>query len=587
MNQYPPLHAVRLDPIGASHDEDILPPRKIEGQDSIEEPKQMQINSFDDSETPNQLVTAFVSPGSGEFSHVEAAEVLPHCILDKSDPIDAAQKPLEEEDSWNDWDNPSPSMEDARVEAIEPQVIPIVNAVHFQENERLAFVQENVDEDDGDGWDDWGEDSAEVEGTSEDRREEPPVAADGDGWDDPAPRPPLVNQAQSCESAEDGWDDWGDMDGARGEDMPEPEIQDVVQNEVPVEAQQEEVIERQQLENIFSRLENKNQNQWNWKSNFGLSLLANASKNVANLTAQVSQNLSTALDAVPQPEEMAKIVKQDERIRKVSVESQKSERSLNENDVPTLERSVSEEKRLSESKKIIALNNLVSGVTQISSKVITGGLDTLEGIGKKTFNIIQENDGIISKTKQFVLDLDRKGAEPEPEQIAVRRPKLPQFETIFDDYHGLVHFEALKLLSKQSQIKLEMLLSPLKGETLVKFQETILEVEELCDIPDSTEMSEIVEGDHTGAQLEDRLSFAVRDLEFDVRFSEMADSWKRTLSYLQKDASTATTLELYEKSLCALAEFTSLTLAKLQQIATDLIVCKYHSAANEADALTR
>lgn len=486
-----------MDPIGASHDHEILPIRKVEGQepesDDVFQPDPV---ALDDTwnKSPEDIVPEISAP-------LPPPEVFaPFSPPEVSAPL-------------------SP-----------PEVL--------QAERPLSPVK--IDNDDDDGWDaDWGDEAAK------------PVAAevglstDGDGWVDSK----MAVQKQSSE--EDGWDDdWGDMDSREEETINEEEEESPQPVPSPPPPPPPVVEEQPNMESLFSRLENKqSHSQWNWKSNFGLNLLANASKNVANLTVQVSQNLSTALDTsfVPQPEEMAKLVKEEER-----------------DTIPGPSRP----------KK---LKNLVSGVTQISSKVITGGLDTLEGIGKKTIKIVQEN-------KQFVMDLDRKGAEPE--EPAKKPPKLPQFETIFDDFSGLVHLEALRLLSKQSQIKLEMLMRPIEGDELSKLQGTLADVEASCDqVLDISDDSS--EGAHTPGQLEDRLICAIQDLDVEMRFDEVAQSWKRIQNALMREADNLSALEAYDKALKALAEFTALSIAKFQQLGNELIVCKYRSWQNESDALTR
>uniref|UniRef100_A0A336M847 CSON006332 protein n=1 Tax=Culicoides sonorensis TaxID=179676 RepID=A0A336M847_CULSO len=424
---------------------------------------------------------------------------------------------------------------------------------------------------------------------------------------------PIDFSAEAETSNDNDWDDfdaWGEED-----DVVEPEIH-IQPREIPESHSEFKVpaipkvqninMESKPIENVFSKLENKNQ--WNWKSNWGVSLLANASKNVATITAQVSQNLSSALDTgiIPQPEEMAKIVKKDEDItrqRTSSVSSQKSRQSKessvepeNKQETPmsseetgcsrkssveSLPESESNFKeKLRRPTSFIPLTNIVSGVTQMSSKVITGGLDTLEGIGKKTFTMIQEN----------VHDVDRKGLsdilneakiENSPVEVKVKE-KLPQFEIMFDDHGGLVHLEALEILSKQASIKIEMLLSKLAGDELKKMQETLKEVEELSSLSD---LSENEEGEGNGAQLEDRLLFAVRDLDVELTFSEISECLRNINKYLSRNGSKAHAKDLYEKALDSLAEFTSLGVARYHKLAELLSVSEYHSTANEADAL--
>lgn len=309
---------------------------------------------------------------------------------------------------------------------------------------------------------------------------------------------------------------------------------------------------------------------------------------------------------IPQPEEMARMVRKDEEItrkRTASESSQKSRQSkessleppindmqgLDSDDnrsrkssVESMPDSESGTKEKRRPKAFIPLTNLVTGVTQMSSKVITGGLDTLEGIGKKTFTMIQEN----------VQDTDRKGLsdilhEAKIENSPVEskpKEKLPQFDIMFDDYQGLVHLEALEILSKQATIKIEMILGKLTGDDLTKMQETLQEVEELSVVPDA---SDIENKDGGGEQLEDRLLFAVRDLDVELTFTELQEVHKKINKYLTRNASKAVAKELYEKSLDALAEFTALAVARFHKLAELLSVAEYHSTANEVDALVR
>ena len=121
------------------------------------------------------------------------------------------------------------------------------------------------------------------------------------------------------------------------------------------------------------------QEQPSWKSWGAFSLISNASKSVASLTTQVSQHISSAIDNlnIPEPEQMAKVVTDEEKQSKGDL--------LDCGDVNN-----SSEKSIDDNK--FNMGNLLSGVSEMSSKMVSGGLDTLEGIGRKTINILQEND---------------------------------------------------------------------------------------------------------------------------------------------------------------------------------------------------
>lgn len=412
----------------------------------------------------------------------------------------------------------------------------------------------------------------------------------------------VGHSKMTADPAIDG-NDWGDFDVNWSEDQAIVETVSSTNDEVPNNTFKELNISSERIENVLEKLENKNQ--WNWKSNWGVSLLAHASKNVASYTAQVSQNLTNVLETgivVPQPEDMAKIVQQEQfRQRQLSEQSVNKfdsineyldDKSTNSSVEPTDRSRKSSVESISDndcgkrrSTAFVPLKNLVSGVTQISSKVITGGLDKLEGIGKKTITIIHEN--VPDVDRKVLSDILNEAKQENTPQEKKSKEKLPEFEILFDDQKGLVQLEALEILSKQGKIKIEMLLSNLQGVELQKMQETLSEVEELCELPEPSEIEETETlGEHSASQLEDRLIFSVRDIDVELTFEEIVDSWKRTTKYLARQARKATSKELYENGLSTLAEFTALAIGRLHKLAELLSVIEYHSTASEIDAIS-
>jgi hypothetical protein len=143
----------------------------------------------------------------------------------------------------------------------------------------------------------------------------------------------------------------------------------------------------------------------------------------------------------------------------------------------------------------------VSSITKLvestGSKVMTGGLDTLEAIGKKTMEVLQEGDPGLKKKRAFFMNEPEKPnlsqilreakekAETEEKTIEERElARKVHFESLFDDYQGLVHLEALEMLSKQSNMKIQQYLIELDTNELTSAQETLEEIKELCDLGD-------------------------------------------------------------------------------------------------------
>ncbi|XP_055605361.1 protein FAM114A2 [Uranotaenia lowii] len=410
-------------------------------------------------------------------------------------------------------------------------------------------------------------------------RVEPEVAS-GDGWDDFE-------------------DDWGTF--AKSDDT---EIEKSVGNKTcfkdvdidDVECKLKDFMVRQKdpgdVSSMLDRLANKNkpaaesQSWGGWKPSWGgaaVSFLSSASKSVASITTNITQVIESGI-GVPTPEEMAK--RQAEQEAKL-----KADGYIPENQTTP-----------SESTDRFGFDQIVSGVTQISSKVITGGLDTLEGIGKKTMTILQENDpGILSKGKllggkdgvvlsQVLREAKEKTEERERNLKQVQkhlyRKKL-HFETLFDDYHGLVHLEALEMLSKQAALKLESLMAPLTGIALEELQETMNEVKELCELPESE--NDDTDGTHAIDELETKLKEAVTDLDnVKIDFQDLLKCWQENVEWLTEEPrKPQNSQQIFEKAMHALAQTTALCVLRMHKLAEILLILDHHSTANEADALVQ
>lgn len=108
-------------------------------------------------------------------------------------------------------------------------------------------------------------------------------------------------------------------------------------------------------------------------------------------------------------------------------------------------------------------------------------------------------------------DVEEKSAEEK--QMA----RKVHFESIFDDFQGLVHLEALEMLSKQCNMKIQQKLVDLEGDELSSLEETLDEIKELCDLGDEDEEEEAKKS------FEDRLNDACQDLGIPVTFEKIVN----------------------------------------------------------------
>lgn len=319
----------------------------------------------------------------------------------------------------------------------------------------------------------------------------------------------------------------------------------------------------------------------NW-GNWGVSSILSTA---TTLTSQVSQGLSTVLESgigVPDPEELARLNKQAQQQR-----NDNETVAFNENNNSSMG---------------FGLGNLVSGVSQITkivettgNKVISSGLDTLETIGKKTMEVLQEGDPGLKKKRAFlqinqdkpVLSQLLREAKSKAESENKEQKhfvKKPNYETIFDDHQGLVHLEALEMLARQCDIKLQTVLETYSGQTLKETQETMEQVKELCEIPDDEEEEETL----TSQEIKRRLETAVHEIDVPITYEKLISSWLETEEWLGKiNTVVCGERELHEQAIETLAQLTALAVEQFHKCGELLLIKEHRSTADEADSLVQ
>ncbi|XP_046430406.1 protein FAM114A2 isoform X1 [Neodiprion fabricii] len=372
-------------------------------------------------------------------------------------------------------------------------------------------------------------------------------------------------------------DGWGDMD----EDV-----------EIPDEMSEEKILPVLDKLSLAGEEQNKNAG-WGW-GGWGVSSLINtASAGVTSLTNHVSHGLTMLEESigVPDPEELAKTEESE-------TEGSKTEGVADERS--QLEKEPSD----TQSQSSFGFGNLMSGVSSItklvestSNKVIAGGLDTLETIGKKTMEVLQDGDpGLKKKRAFFTQDSDKPilsqmlreaKDKAETEEKTLEEKQLARkvhFESLFDDYQGLVHLEALEMLSKQCDIKIQQHMINLNADELCSVQETLDEVKELCDLGDD-------DGDDVHeTDLQERLKGACKDLGVTMTYDKLIDTWEQTRAYLSTVISTESVpadREVFQRAISTLAQFTALSVERFHKTAELLLVKERRSTVNEADALVQ
>ncbi|XP_074520361.1 protein NOXP20 isoform X2 [Halichoeres trimaculatus] len=132
-------------------------------------------------------------------------------------------------------------------------------------------------------------------------------------------------------------------------------------------------------------------------------------------------------------------------------------------------------------------STITHAVQNTGKSVISGGLDALEFIGKKTMNVLAESDPGFKKTKtlmQKTASLSQMLKEAKEKERA-RLENHPMTEPtahygiLFDDYQGLSHLEALEILSNESEGKVQAFLSSLTEEEQDEIKKELILIKDI------------------------------------------------------------------------------------------------------------
>ncbi|KAK3914375.1 Protein FAM114A2 [Frankliniella fusca] len=339
-----------------------------------------------------------------------------------------------------------------------------------------------------------------------------------------------------------------------------------------------------------------------WGMNTILSGASSVSSHVTQGLSTMSSVIESGLGAV-EPEEMAKLTVEDNK-------------SVNTEANPAFPSDQA-------SSSFNVMGNVLKFVESTGEMIVNSGLSTLESIGKKTMDVLQEGDpGLKKKRALFSREPDkptlsqilreaRNRAEVEDrERVQTKKATRAHFETLFDDYKGMIHLEALEMLSNTCQLKLEAKLLALSGTPLIEFQRKLIQIKEQCEIPDDDEEEEEDDDRGTIEILERDLTAAMRGLLVPVphtkliRVSEDTDTWLATMRCIQdedsqndndewvdeEDASEEADpqnalREIHQQAIQALARFTASVAEHFHKTAELLLLKEEHDCAVECQSV--
>nr|XP_025853428.1 protein NOXP20 isoform X1 [Vulpes vulpes]XP_025853439.1 protein NOXP20 isoform X2 [Vulpes vulpes] len=133
------------------------------------------------------------------------------------------------------------------------------------------------------------------------------------------------------------------------------------------------------------------------------------------------------------------------------------------------------------------LSTITNVVQNTGKSVLTGGLDALEFIGKKTMNVLAESDPGFKRTKTLMertvslSQMLREAKEKEKQRLAqqLTAERTAHYGMLFDEYQGLSHLEALEILSNESESKVQSFLASLDGEKLELLKTDLISIKDI------------------------------------------------------------------------------------------------------------
>uniref|UniRef100_A0A2R8ZQJ9 Family with sequence similarity 114 member A2 n=1 Tax=Pan paniscus TaxID=9597 RepID=A0A2R8ZQJ9_PANPA len=222
------------------------------------------------------------------------------------------------------------------------------------------------------------------------------------------------------------------------------------------------------------------QTRWGYWGSWGKSILSSASATVATVGQGISNVIEKAETSlgIPSPSEISTEVKY------VAGETNAKE---NENSSPV-------------AGAFGVFSTISTAVQSTGKSVISGGLDALEFIGKKTMDVIAEGDPGFKRTKglmnrnatlsQVLREAKEKEEIRTSNEVTVETDKKTHYGLLFDEFQGLSHLEALEMLSRESEIKVKSILNSLSGEELETLKVELEQLKEAFSLAEFCEEEE-------------------------------------------------------------------------------------------------
>ncbi|XP_077403115.1 protein FAM114A2 [Vanacampus margaritifer] len=308
---------------------------------------------------------------------------------------------------------------------------------------------------------------------------------------------------------------------------------------------------------------------WGYWGDWGKSILSTATATVATVgqgLTQVIEKAETSL-GIPSPVELSAQAPDDEKADERR-EGGETER-------------VGGDGAATVGAAMGMLTSLTSVVQNTGKTVISGGLDALEFIGKKTMDVIAEGDPGFKKTKGLMIRnstlsqvlreaKEREELQTEESSDSEKKP-VAHYGVLFDQYQGLAHLEALEMLSRQSESKVKSVLTTLSGDELSKLREELELIKDAFSMMEFDDEDVDEKKDQDGSEFEAELVQALEGLSVSTTAEKLSKACKDACGVvvdlnkpMEDDEDEKTKLKVEEVNAAAIRSLAELTARSIE-----------------------
>nr|XP_015205317.1 PREDICTED: protein FAM114A2 [Lepisosteus oculatus]XP_015205318.1 PREDICTED: protein FAM114A2 [Lepisosteus oculatus]XP_015205319.1 PREDICTED: protein FAM114A2 [Lepisosteus oculatus] len=353
------------------------------------------------------------------------------------------------------------------------------------------------------------------------------------------------------------------------------------------------------------------QGAWGYWGSWGKSILSTATATVATVGQGISQVIEKAESSlgIPNPTDLSTQIKEEER-----------QEGSSSSEHPGTSR---ESDSTSPIGGAIGMFSSLSSVVQSTGKtMISGGLDALEFIGKKTMDVIAEGDpgfkktkGLMSRTStlsQVLREAKEREEKQTAEQVSADTVRKAHYGMLFDEFQGLSHLEALEILSRESEAKVKSILASMSGQELHKMKEELEQIREAFSLVDFDDEDLDGRKDEDGTEFVKELTDVLAELQISATADKLSRARKSACDRISelnvpaegsqvedgKEASEASGAELISRcsveeihtsAITSLAELTARSIEQFHKVA-ELILHSQNAGATtlgQASALSQ